>query len=64
MKYKYTIIKSQYVMEKLGQGATILCCDFNGMRMIDCSGMVINTLQAFIADGVSVFYVKEAVNNE
>ena len=50
-------------MEKLGQGATILCVDFNGMRVIDCGDMKVNTLQKFIADSANVFYVKEAVTN-
>lgn len=63
MGYKYTVLKSQYVMEKLGQGATVLCVDFTGMRLMDCGDMVVNTLQKFIADGVSVFYLKEAVTN-
>ena len=63
MGYKYTVLKSQYVMEKLGQGATVLCCDFTGMRLINCGDMAVNTLQAFMADGVSVFYVKEEITN-
>lgn len=62
--YKYTIIKNQYVMEKLGQGATILCVDFNGMRVMNCGDMKVGTLQAFISDTSYIFYVKEAVNDK
>lgn len=63
MTYKYTILKSQYVMENLGLGKTVLCVDFTGMRLMDCGDMVVSALQKFIADGVSVFYIKEAINN-
>lgn len=59
--YKYTLVKNEYVMEKLGKGADIVCVDFTGMRVIDCGDMKVSTLQKFLNDGVSIFYDKEAV---
>lgn len=62
--FKYTIVKNEYVMEKLGKGSEIVCVDFTGMRLINCGDMLVNTLQKFLKDGVSVFYLKELVKNE
>lgn len=62
MGYKYTVVKNEYVMQKLGMGVEVICVDFNGMRLMNCGDMVVSQLQLFLADGVSVFYTKEAVS--
>lgn len=58
----YTELKKEYVMETLGKGVTVIMCDFSTLRMVDCGGMTVNTINAFIEKPETKFY--KAVANE
>ena len=52
----YTELKKEYVIETLGKGATVIMCDFNTMRMVDCGDMTVNSIKAFIEKPETKFY--------
>ena len=53
---KYEVIKKEYVIETLGKGNTVIACDFDTMRMVNCENMTINAIKSFIARDNTVFY--------
>lgn len=58
----YTELKKEYVIETLGKGTPVICCDFDTMRMLDCADMTIKTIQSFIDKAGTKFF--KAVANE
>lgn len=58
----YTELKKEYVIETLGKGTPVICCDFATMRMLDCADMTVNTIRSFIEKSETKFF--KAVANE
>ncbi len=52
----YTVLKSEYVIETLGKGGTVLVIDFQTMRVMNCADMTVTTINSYIAKADTVFY--------
>lgn len=52
----YTELKKEYVIETLGKGSSVILCDFDTMRMINCGELTVNAINAFIAKENTVFF--------
>jgi hypothetical protein len=59
---KYEVIKKEYVIETLGKGIDVIICDFETMKMLDCKGLIIDSIRYYIEKPNTVFY--KAVVNE
>lgn len=58
----YTELKKEYVIETLGKGDTVILCDFETKRMIDCKDLTVATIQSFIEKTETKFF--KGVKNE
>lgn len=52
----YTELKKEYVIETLGKGSSVILCDFDTMRMINCGELTVNAINSFIAKENTVFF--------
>lgn len=58
----YTELKKEYVIETLGKGDTVILCDFETMRMMDCKTLTVAAIQTFIEKSTTKFF--KGVKNE
>ena len=58
----YEVIKKEYVVETLGKGSTVILCDFDTMRMMNCVDMSVRSINSYIDKANTVFY--KGVKNE
>ena len=53
-----TRIDAKYVIERLAEGVTVICCDFKTMRMVDCTELKISSLLALVKSTDCAFFAK------
>lgn len=59
---KFTELKKEYVIQTLGQGNTVIACDFSTLKMSNCDDMTVGAINALIAKAETVFF--KGVANE
>lgn len=57
----YTELKKEYVIETLGGGSEVIVCDFQSMRIANCSELIVREIQSLIAKPETKFF-KVVVN--
>lgn len=65
MSYEYTEVKKEYVFKVLGENKTVLCVDFNALRVMNCNELKVGAIQSFLEIPNAKFYERtEVVTSE
>lgn len=59
----YEVLKKEYVIQTIAKGDTVVVCDFDTMRIMNCADMTVKSINSFIAQNNTVFY-KGIVNEQ
>lgn len=61
---KYDSLKPQYVVENLGKGKTVLCCDFGSNKIINCFELTIGSVLKLVNSPDCIFFIVSIVEEK